>query len=830
MIKSRYYKFLNLLNKYSFKRACLTSSSEASDTFKLANEKLKEFFGDDKVSKYALIGVNGTEQTHIVKEICQIDTINNKNLRDILEKHNIKFQNCEFGFLNINDFKNIEFHNCKIEMFNSNISDTNIKEKLVFTKCEFYSKSYNIDFAPIDFKNIVFQDCIFKSNINIRSVKFQNITFNDCTIYGDFIANDCIFENVNFKNNKFYGFANFKNTIFKDNAYFNNSEFKKFADFHECEFKKLASYYGIRFYKTPNFSSVSFMKRPILINMKFDSHSFSSIKRDCDDEIKRRLENNKEATETEIYQKVYSDFRNSFSILKHTLNENGNLIDASDHHKAELYCKEMGLDYEIKNDEKTRVNFNKSISLFEKRNVNYLYSKVLLIVFVIIITTSLLFLKLCKKFEFLESFVYSLVGSIVLYGIYIVIAGLIYSIFNIKYFINLIKITLFKMKLPDITKWIEVLQLYLYRETSDHHTNLNKIFHFTLLMIVSYGFCLLCINTTSKIIYRNSLNEIMYFYLNLIMLALLIFIPILNSKKISDASTLAITFLFAIFILTIFILQNISYITFSVLLYILILSFTYFIFTRSSNLAVILMKIIAYAGFIIVLLNSPELINPTLSIFNRDNIENKILSEELAKIDYKDLANLTRLSFGDYNIDENVTFLESNIVNQKELIITNKATLENVLGLLFRKDEKEELNKILKNLSNKDDLNTTLKEPKNRGIALDLIFVANKVYKRDLYDMEISDKFRLKFGFADEKEIQKEIDLVIDALTKIKGALQKLAPIVEKQKIYLDIYKAIRLDEINSQTYKSIYILYVIIMILCLYSLTKTARKNSIIS
>ena len=83
--------------------------------------------------------------------------------------------------------------------------------------------------------------------------------------------------------------------------------------------------------------------------MKFDSHSFSSIKQDCDDEIKRRLGNNKEATETEIYQKVYSDFRNSFSILKHMLNQNENLIDASNHHKAELYCKEMGLDYEIKN-------------------------------------------------------------------------------------------------------------------------------------------------------------------------------------------------------------------------------------------------------------------------------------------------------------------------------------------------------------------------------------------------------------------------------------------------------------------------------------------------
>ena len=156
MIKSRYYTFLNLLREYSFKRACLTSSSETSDTFNLANEKLKEIFGYDKVSEHALIGINGIEQIHIVKEICQIDTINNKNLRDILEKHNIKFQNCEFGFLNINDFKNIEFHNCKIEMFNSNISDTNIKEKLVFTKCKFYSKSYNIDFAPTNFKNIVF--------------------------------------------------------------------------------------------------------------------------------------------------------------------------------------------------------------------------------------------------------------------------------------------------------------------------------------------------------------------------------------------------------------------------------------------------------------------------------------------------------------------------------------------------------------------------------------------------------------------------------------------------------------------------------------------------
>lgn len=804
----------------------MTSSSETLDTFNLANEKLKEIFGNDKVSECDLIGINGIEQTHIVKEICQIDTINNKDLQDILEKHNIKFQNCKFGFLNINDFKNIEFNNCKIEMFDSNISDTNIKEKLVFTKCIFYSKSYNIDFASTNFKNVTFKKCIFKSNINIKDAKFKNFTFKECTVFGDFIANDCIFKNVIFKNNKFYGFTNFKNTIFKDNAYFNNSEFNKFADFHECKFKKIASFYGIRFHKTPNFSSVTFLEKPILINMKFDSHSFSSIKQDCDDEIKRRFENNKEATEAEFYPKVYSDFRNSFSILKHMLNQNENLIDASNHHKAELYCKEMGLDYEIKYDEKSRVNFNKNINSFEKRNVNYLYSKILFVVFAAVMTISLLFLKFCKEFGFLESLVYSLIGSVSLYGAYIIVAGFTYSIFNIKYFINLINIVLFKMKLPDITKWVEALQLYLYRKTSDHHTNLNKIFHFTLLMIVSYWSCLFCINTIGEI----GLNETMYFCLNLITLALLIFIPILNSEKISDVGTLVISFLFAIFLFIIFILQNISYITFGILLYMLIFSFTYFVFNRSNNLAIILTKTLTYAGFIIVLLKSPELINPTLNIFNKENIENKILSEKLAKLDYKDLANLTRLSFGDYNIDTNITFLESNIVNQRELIITNKATLENVLGILFQKKEKEELNKILKNLPNKDDLNTTLKEPKNRSIALDLIFAADKVYKRGLYDMEMSDKFRLRFGLADEKEIQKEIDLIIGNIARIEEVLQKLTPIVEKQKIYLDIYNAIRLDKINSQTYKSTYILYVIVMILCLYSLAKTSRKNSIVS
>jgi len=72
--------------------------------------------------------------------------------------------------------------------------------------------------------------------------------------------------------------------------------------------------------------------------------------------------------------------------------------------------------------------------------------------------------------------------------------------------------------------------------------------------------------------------------------------------------------------------------------------------------------------------------------------------------------------------------------------------------------------------------------------------------------------------------------LIIYNLARVEDILQKIAPIIEKQKNYLDIYNSIRLDKINSQTYKSTYISYVIIMVLCLYSLTKTSRKNSVVS
>ncbi|MBP3225021.1 MAG: hypothetical protein J6M14_06915 [Campylobacter sp.] len=108
-----------------------------------------------------------------------------------------------------------------------------------------------------------------------------------------------------------------------------------------------------------------------------------------------------------------------------------------------------------------------------------------------------------------------------------------------------------------------------------------------------------------------------------------------------------------------------------------------------------------------------------------------------------------------------------------------------------------------------------------------MIFTANKQYQRNDYDMELADDFRTEFRLSDTTEIKKEIDMLVDTFIKHKNDFDKLKPIIDNRDIYYDIYKSIKLDIITEQTRKSTYILYIIIMILCLYSLTKTARKNS---
>ncbi|ECQ5922311.1 hypothetical protein FZK85_08905, partial [Campylobacter jejuni] len=199
---------------------------------------------------------------------------------------------------------------------------------------------------------LVFDHCIFTQRIgyfnqitNIKKISFLNcnfkkevyLNFQECLDI--FQMDNCVFEDrVTIKGK------------FNDNVYFNNSIFKNYADFHECEFEKTASFYRVRFDKTPNFSQAIFKGNlnVVNINLNFTFDDLQErIKQECTSYESQRT-TKKAGVIPNLYQeksldKFANDFRDSFRTFKNALIKDNNLLDASNFHKYELYCKEIEL-------------------------------------------------------------------------------------------------------------------------------------------------------------------------------------------------------------------------------------------------------------------------------------------------------------------------------------------------------------------------------------------------------------------------------------------------------------------------------------------------------
>lgn len=783
-------------------------------------EQLKEIFKNEKnveVSKITKLGVGGVQKTtYTIKNVCEIPVENNEKLQEIIKNYEIEFENCRHsGDLTINDFKNLSFKNCKIEMFDCRKSNSNIKENLSFKNCVFYSNYYNIDFNPTSYKNVSFERCIFKSKIQMRKAEFENFNLQDCVIGGEFGAEKSIFKGIaNFKKTKFGVRANPQKTvdlsevIFYDNAYFDECKFNHFTTFHSATFKKTASFYEANFNVFPNFSPGDFQGILNFNNIRYGDKSiykFSNF-----DTVKNNIEN---AYRGDDFLKNAINFRDSFRGIKHKLLENGNSIDALNYGKMELYCREIELVYSMNKDENLRSDFNKNLYSF--KIFDLFNPKIATIIIAIISLISFFAMWCCFKISFKNSLAFVLILGILLYGIYYGVILLLSLIQNIKIFP-----TILKLKLPDFTQWFEYASLYLYRNTSDHHTNLNKIFHFTLLMIAGYGVSLYF----TGLIHNFVLDYALYTILSLLLILVILIICSFFYKNINVMSGYAIMFLLLIFMFISLISPH-NYATFGVLFYVVMLFVLYGWFISKNAYAVFFVKIFTYIGVCFVLFSNPTLIKPILNIFDKENLENRNLSKKLNQLDYTTIANLAKLSFKDYENETDIKFDATNITNQKKLILENKFVLEEILGFLFASNSKEILDEILKSLGEPKKLEQILQNNKNRVAALNLIFTANKQYVRKSYDMEIVDDVRIEFKMADKAEIKKEIDMLVDIFTKHKDDFEKLKWIIDDRDIYYDIYKTIKLDKITDETHKSTYILYMIVMILCLYSLTKQLEK-----
>ncbi|EAL6039780.1 pentapeptide repeat-containing protein [Campylobacter coli] len=224
----------------------------------------------------------------------------------------------------------------KIEPYEHNQNKTAIEEQRII-QCSYDDLLYLFKTYPL-----IFNHCIFDYKIDkktpieqIKKLSFLNcnfkkevyLNFQECL--DSFQMDNCVFEDrVTIKGK------------FNDNVYFNNSIFKNYADFHECEFEKTANFYGVRFNKTPNFSQAIFRGNLNAVNANLN-FTFD----DLQERIKQEYEDfNKNIENKKSLDKFANDFRDSFRTFKNALIKDNNLLDASNFHKYELYCKEIELE------------------------------------------------------------------------------------------------------------------------------------------------------------------------------------------------------------------------------------------------------------------------------------------------------------------------------------------------------------------------------------------------------------------------------------------------------------------------------------------------------
>ncbi|WP_305863078.1 pentapeptide repeat-containing protein [Helicobacter cholecystus] len=257
----------------------------------------------------------------------------------------------------------LHFHNapslCLTDSFNTftryEIGDDEIDEYMDEIKNVGEMSFENCHFGEIGvhqcrFKKLVFRHCTFKKSVIFNSCIFEEIVFEDC-VFEDFVSiTNSYFKDETHIQGEFKKQTTFSNCAFgeKDNhqsgVFFDRSTFRQIAFFTRTRFYgECTSFYKTVFEKTPNFSQAIFQTNLNLINSKlnFDYGTTYQV-------IKNEEKHARVSFLLLQTAQNANDFRDSFRIFKNTLSKEGNLLDASNYHRVELYCKEIELHSKLK--------------------------------------------------------------------------------------------------------------------------------------------------------------------------------------------------------------------------------------------------------------------------------------------------------------------------------------------------------------------------------------------------------------------------------------------------------------------------------------------------
>ncbi|EDP8333318.1 pentapeptide repeat-containing protein [Campylobacter jejuni] len=768
---------------------------------------------------YQIIGDSKAIPKNVLEYLKNRYGYEGKNYKSIFKKE---------VYINCNCFERLNFSHCEFES----------KVSLRFLKDNKYKEFHNgVDFSNCIFKNEV-DFSYFASGTPLPDNKYYNNAQNT-------LFKDCIFENK----------VDFHNSKITNNIYFNNAHFKDYVDFHECEFEKTASFYGVRFEKVPNFSACYFKepKAVNLTNVNIDKLDFKSLEQYIEDNYKDESYKNETKgiqDEKEIFKiqnehqlRYAKNLKDSFRVIKDVLITQNNKLEVQEWHKLELYAKEKELEIQLsknKNDNLKKESKNQVYNPKDYEKFNY--SKIIpLIIFLLKIighlsVNILIFVELVLVAPFFTIMFYCVYVVFFIYKILTFILKPFYPL-DINKFIIFWRIKFNKIKrklivsgrkMLDFTLWSDCVLLQVYRNTSNHHTNFLKILNFTILMISLYAFMgFVFSKTINFILSLNSVSIIIASYIILLVFALML----VNVKKqLYQYAVILIFMLCSAFTISMILFLSSEYISiFCFLIYFLGVLIFYLFFICKIKLFIFLVRFFAYMIFIATIITKPQFINPFTGVFSSDKLYESQFEKSLNDLNASAIVNLASILQNDFNLhlkDQNISFTELN--SAKALIIANKEKLKEILSKVYNdkyvSDYKKVLNELENNTSNVKNIIEEIDNKNNNSVVSAQL---NKFLKLN-FSQEIDILYAIKSNFSISEKLSPEQMALFDQKDS-QDKLKSVLALLKFKSSFEGILKIINQDEITENTIKSTGVLYGIILLLCIFSLQKTARKNSIV-
>lgn len=790
---------------------------------------------------------------------------------------NVIFNNCNIDLRideskgtkkdNAETIKNhLYFYNCTFEKALIKLENIIFEKTLTFNQCKFKRKvcAHKNRFLS----HLVFINCSNEQNdkkiisLDLKENEFKgylfikNCTIKNISLWKNKFKNRCYFVDSKFgykdKDNQVK--LNFSNTHFEDEVYFNNSEFYNYADFHECKFDNIACFYGVKFYKAPNFSACYFKesKAANLINVDIDKLEFKSVEKYIEDNYQdesyenkiKGMQNEKEIFKIQNKHKLRyaKNLKDSFRVIKDILITQNNTLEAQEWHKLELYAKEKELEIQLDNKNNNSKKEYKN-QIYNPKDYEKVDSSRIIPIFMHLLKVAgrlflniLIFIELILVVPFFAVMFYCVYIGLFMYKILVFILKSFYplSINKFKIFwkikLNRIarKLAVSGRKMLDYTLWFDCVLLQVYRNTSNHHTNFLKILNFTILMISSYAiFGLLFLNNVDFILFFDPMAITVMNYVVLLML-LIVFIDI--KRQLYQYGAILLFLIYGIFIISIVLFLSPIYIpTFYFLIYFASILISYLLFTCKIKLFVFILRLSAYICLIVVIILKPQLINPFAGIFSSDKLYESKFEKSLNDLNTSAIINLASILQNDFNLhlkDQNISFAELN--SAKALIVANKEKLKEVLSKVYNDKHVSDYKKVLSELENNtSNVKNIIEEIDNKNNNSVVSAQLNKFLKLN-FSQEIDSLYMIKRNFSISEKLSPEQMALFDQKDS-QDKLKNVLSLLKFKSRFEGVLKVINRDEIIQNTIKSTSVLYSIILLLCIFSLQKTARKNSIV-